>query len=264
MNNLSIDFLNPNGVFETMRAYQGKVFRRKCHIERLFASAKSIDLKAPYTSLELEKLLKKELRKSKIKEAYVRLALVPQANKKARINLIIKKSKVYPDILYQRGIKLTTAPTKQNYILAQEPKIKSSNFLNAILAKIETSAVNTFEVLLLDKGGLVTEGATSNIFIVKDKILFTPPAYLGLLEGITRDTVIGLARNKKYKVMEIPFTRADIYNADEAFITNSSIEIMPVVWVDGRVISRGGVGKITKELRLAYKNVVKKDISRLI
>lgn len=259
MNTNSIDFLNPNGVFETMRAYGGKIFKLAAHIERLFASAKSINLKIPYSPSELKELLKKDLQKSKIKEAYLRLALVPQANGRSKINLIIKEANTYPPIFYQKGIKLVTAATKRNFISAQNAKVKSSNFLNAILAKIETSASNIFEVILLNKVGLVTEGTTSNIFIIKDGVLFTPPAYLGLLEGITRQTVLDLAAEKKYKVKEIPFTRVDIYNADEVFITNSSIELMPVVWVDGRLIGGGRVSEITKELIWAYKSAVKRE-----
>ncbi len=256
MNTIPIGYLNPNGIFETMRAYNGKIFMPKDHIERLFASAKSINLKIQYSPFELEKLLKKDLAKSKIKDGYVRLALVPKPKNGVKINLIIKEAKVYPDIFYQKGIKLITASTKRNFICAQNPKIKSSNFLNAILAKIETSASNIFEVILLNKDFLVTEGTTSNIFIIKDKILFTPPSYLGLLEGITREAVISLALDKKYQIKEIPFNRADIYNADEVFITNSSVEIMPVTWVDGRSISGGRVGSITKELMRAYKKLI--------
>jgi len=261
--------VNPSGVFETMRAYEGKIFKVKDHIQRLFSSAKSINLKIPYSPLQLEKLLKKDLEKSKIKEAYVRLALVPQVKHKAnpvrngtsgaKISLIIKEAPVYPDIFYRKGIKLITAPTQRDFILAQNPKIKSSNFLNAILAKIETSPSNVFEVILLNKMGLVTEGTTSNIFMVKNKMLFTPPSYLGLLEGITRQTVMALALDRKYQVRETPFTRFELYNADEVFISNSSIEIMPVAWVDGRMINRGRVGAITKELSRAYKEEVKKE-----
>ena len=195
-----------------------------------------------------------------MKDAYVRLALVPQMSGRCKINLIIKEANAYPPIFYQKGIKLVTAATKRNFILAQNAKVKSSNFLNPILAKIETSGLNIFEVILLNKDNLVTEGTTSNIFIIKDRVLFTPPAYLGLLEGVTRQTVLDLALEKRYKTKETPFTRTDIYNADEAFITNSSIEIMPVVWVDGRSIGGGRIGGITKELIWAYKDKVKKDI----
>lgn len=262
MNTNTIDFLNPNGVFETMRAYEGKIFKIKSHLERLFASAKSINLKVPYTHLELEELVKKDLKKRKIKEAYVRLALMPQVNGRPTINLIIKEANAYPPIFYQKGIKLVTAATKRNFISSQNAKVKSSNFLNPILAKIETSNLNIFEVILLNKDNLVTEGTTSNIFMVKGGTLFTPPAYLGLLEGITRQTVLDLALEKNYKAKETPFTRTDIYNADEAFITNSSIEIMPVVWVDGRSIGGGRIGEITKELIWAYKSAVKKEVFR--
>lgn len=248
--------VNPNGIFETMRAYNGKIFMLKGHLKRLFTSAKSINLKIQHSPFELEKLLTKDLAKSKIKEAYLRLALVPEPKNGVKINLIIKEAKIYPDIFYQKGIKLITAATKRNFIGAQNPKIKSSNFLNAILAKIETGASNIFEVILLNKDFLVTEGTTSNIFIIKDKILFTPPSYLGLLEGITREAVISLALDKKYQVKEIPFNRVDIYNADEVFITNSSIELMPVTWVDGRSIAGGRIGSITKELMRAYKKVI--------
>lgn len=249
-----------NGVFETMRAYEGKIFKLFVHIERLFASAKSINLKISYTPLELEELVKTGLKKRKIKEAYVRLALVPQANAPSKVNLIIKEANIYPPIFYQKGIKLVTAPTRRNLIVAQNSKIKSSNFLNAILAKIETSGLNTFEVILLNKDNLVTEGTTSNIFIIKNETVFTPPAYLGLLEGVTRAVVIDLALDRKYKVKQAPFNRIDIYNADEVFLTNSSIEIMPVVWVDGRLIAGGKVGRITKELTWAYKSAVRREL----
>ncbi len=250
-----------NGAFETMRAYNGKLFMLEEHITRFIESAKTSGIKISLTSDELKKMVKSALKRKRYKDAYIRFAVDADVNGKSsgkiKFHIIVKEAKVYPEEFYTSGVSVVTVATRRNAVESQNPKVKSSCFLNSILAKSEGS--KHFESIMLTKKGLVTEGSVSNIFIVKDNSIYTPPTYLGVLNGITRSVVLKLTREKKNIAYEIPFTRHELFNADECFLTNTSMEIMPVVNCDGRKIGSGKPGPITNMLRQEFRmEVIKK------
>lgn len=240
--------LEESGVFETIRLYNGKPFRLEEHLERLYNSAKStgffIDKR------RIKKLICSRLR-GKVKAHYLRVSL----SRNGKVGIIFRPQKFYPEQLYENGIEMVSVPVKRSFIESQNPKIKSRDFLWGVMASLElTNFKRGFEAVLLNRDGFVTEGTVSNIFIVKDNGLITPPCHCGILEGITRQYVIELAKKLKFRFKEEILTRHQIYNADEAFLTNTSMEIMPVVKFDGRTIGSGRPGKITKRLIAAFRS----------
>lgn len=245
-----------NGVFETLRAYNGKPFMLEEHIARLLESSKTSGIKISLTKDELMKMVKTSLKKKGYKDAYIRVAVNSGRDGRTKFNIIVKEAKVYPEEFYTNGVSVITVATRKNIVESQNPKVKSSCFLNGILAKLE--GLKHFESIILAKNGLITEGSVSNIFIVKGNAIFTPPTYLGILNGITRSVVLKLAKKKKNAIYEIPFTRHELFNADECFLTNTSVEIMPVVNCDGRKIGSGRPGLITNMLRGDFKRTVQK------
>lgn len=240
-----------NGVFETLRAYDGKPFMLDAHITRLLESSKTSGIKISLTPEKLKKLVKSALKEKSYKDAYIRFAVGDGEDGKIKFNIIVKEAVVYPEEFYTNGVSIVTVVTKRNAIESQNPMVKSSSFLNGILAKSEGRG--NFESIMLNRKGLITEGSVSNIFIVKDNLIFTPPCYLGVLNGITRSVVLRIAAKKKITIYEVPFTRHDIFEADECFLTNTSIEIMPVVSCDGRKIGSGRPGFVTDMLRQEFK-----------
>ncbi len=235
-----------NGVFETLRAYDGNPFMLDAHITRLLESSKTSGIKISLAPEKLKKLVKSALKEKSYKDAYIRFAVGDGEDGKIKFNIIVKEAIGYPKEFYTNGVSIVTVATKRNAIESQNPMVKSSSFLNGILAKSEGRG--NFESIMLNRKGLITEGSVSNIFIVKDSSIFTPPCYLGALNGITRSVVLKIAAKKKITIYEIPFTRHDIFEADECFLTNTTIEIMPVVSCDGRKIGSGRPGPITKIL----------------
>lgn len=252
----SVTKIFSNGVFETMRAYDSEPFMFDEHITRLLESSKTSGIKIPLTSHELKKLVKSALKKKGYKDAYIRFAVNTDGNGRIKFNIIVNKAKTYPSESYKNGVSIVTVATKRNPVESQNPKVKSSCFLNGILAKLE--GLNHFESIMLDPKGLVTEGTVSNIFIVKDHAIFTPPTYLGVLDGITRSFVLKISKKKGIATYEIPFTRHELFNGDECFLTNTSMEIMPVVNCDGRKIGSGKPGPITNMLRQEFRNLLKR------
>lgn len=242
------------GAFETMRSYDGRIFKLSEHTRRLFESCNSLSLEPPYDKKGLDALLRSSLAKSKLKDAYIRLALYQANNDKAALSIIVKPLVSYPRTFYLKGVRIITAATKKFPVNCTSPQAKSSNFLAAVLAKIETSSAGGFEPLMLNAKGFVAEGAISNIFIVKDSLLMTSPAYIGILRGITRDVVLDLAQRLGIRAKEAPLARHDLYSADEVFLTSTIMEIMPVVEIDGRKIGNGKPGEITRKLREEFKN----------
>lgn len=239
--------LEEPGVFETMRSYNGRLFKFNEHLGRLFASANSIGISLKKSSLKA--LIESEFKKSKIKNGSIRVAV----DRKSGIDIIFGPQKIYPKEFFENGVEIVSVPVKRNSVESQNPKIKSRDFLWGVMAKLDhTNSKDSFEAILLNENGYITEGTVSNIFIVKDNELITPPGYCGVLEGITRGYVIELARKLKVEFKEDILTRHDIYNADEAFLTNTSMEIMPVVKFDERTIGSGRPGKITKRLIAAF------------
>ena len=246
-----------DGIFEGIRAYNGQVFKLTEHIDRLFYSAKAILLKMPISHREIVRAVIETCRRNKIRDGYVRLlvtrgagtlGLNPNRCKNPSIIIIADKIQLYPAELYQRGMEIITVPTTRNLHSALNPAIKSLNYLNNILAKIEANNAGCEEAVMLNAEGFVSECTGDNIFIVKAGQMFTPPLSAGALYGITRGVVIELAREEGLTVAEPNLTRYDLFNADECFLTGTGAELIPIVKIDGRIIGAGKPGPITRRL----------------
>ncbi|MFA5287026.1 MAG: branched-chain-amino-acid transaminase [Candidatus Omnitrophota bacterium] len=258
-----------DGVVEGIRSYSRLVFKLKEHIDRLFESAKSIMLVMPLTKDQLIKAVIATLKENKLNDAYVRLivtrgegdlGLDPRKCKgKSTVIIIADKIALYPPNFYKEGLKIVTVPTVRNLPEALNPQIKSLNYLNNILAKIEAANCGCDEAIMLDSLGYVAECTGDNIFIVKGKHLYTPPQCMGTLRGITRDSVMEIAKRAKISVHEHVITRHEVYISDECFLTGTAAEIIPVVMVDGRSIGDGKPGKVTFSLMKKFKEITKKE-----
>ena len=255
-----------DGVFEGIRAYHGRVFKLKEHIDRLFCSAKAILLELPMSHAQLMKATVETCRANKLRDGYIRLVVTrgvgtlglnPRTCKKPSVIIIADKIQLYPQEYYQRGLDIITVPTTRNLHSALNPAIKSLNYLNNILAKIEANNAGVEEAVMLNAEGFVAECTGDNLFIVKSRALFTPPLSAGTLYGITRQTVIELAEEAGLKVSEPNLTRYDLFNADECFLTGTGAELIPVVKIDGRVIGTGKPGPITRRLEEDYHALTK-------
>ncbi|MCF8564943.1 branched-chain-amino-acid transaminase [Alicyclobacillus tolerans] len=261
-------FLYGDGVFEGIRSYRGNVFRLKEHLKRLYDSAHTIMLQIPYTFEEMEQIVLETLRKNQFENAYIRLVvsrgvgnlgLDPFTCSVPSVYVIAEQLALYPKELYENGMEVVTVATRRNRSDILDPKIKSLNYLNNILIKIEAHLAGVSEALTLNTEGYVAEGSGDNIFLLHDGVLYTPPAYVGALKGITRGAIIDVAKQLGYAVKEEPFTRHDVYNADEVFLTGTAAEMIPVVKVDGRVIGDGKPGEHTKRLLEAFQKIVVDD-----
>ena len=255
-----------DGIFEGIRVYNGRVFKLKEHIDRLFYSAKAILLEIPLKHEEMMRTVVETCRRNKLKEGYVRLlvtrgigtlGLNPNSCKSPSVVVIAGKIQLYPPALYEKGMEIVTVPTVRNLHSALNPAIKSLNYLNNILAKIEANNAGCEEAIMLNAEGYVAECTGDNLFIVKGAQLLTPPLSAGALYGITRGVVMDLAREKGLQVGEPNLTRYDVFNADECFLTGSGAEIVPVVKVDGRIIGTGTPGPVTRDLVQRYHALTK-------
>lgn len=255
-----------DGVFEGIRAYHGRVFKLKEHIERLYWSAKAILLEIPMTPAEMTGAVLETCRKNRCRDGYIRLVVTrgvgtlglnPNRCKRPSVIIIAGKIQLYPPELYEQGMAIVTVPTTRNLVNAVNPAIKSLNYLNNILAKIEANNAGVEEAIMLNQEGFVAECTGDNLFIVRQGQLFTPPLYAGALYGITRNTVLDLARERGLPVAETNLTRYDLYIADECFLTGTGAEIIPVTRIDGRVIGNGKPGAITCELIERYHALTK-------
>jgi len=255
-----------DGIFEGIRIYHGRVFKLKEHIDRLFHSAKAILLNIPMTHEELVKATVATCRENNLKDGYIRLlvtrgvgnlGLNPNKCKKPSVIIIADKIQLYPKEYYDNGLQIVTVPTTRNLHSALNPAIKSLNYLNNILAKIEANNAGCEEAIMLNSEGFVAECTGDNVFIIRNGKMFTPPLSAGALYGITRSTVIDLARQAGIEVTEPNLTRYDLFIADECFLTGTGAEIVPVVKIDGRVIGDGKPGKITRMLEEAYHSLTK-------
>ena len=254
-----------DGVFEGIRSYNSRIFKLKEHLERFYKSARVIMLKIPLSLNELEEAIIETLRANNLKDAYIRivttrgvgdLGLDPVKCPSSTTFIIASKIQFYPRELYGKGLRLITVPTRRNDIESLNPAIKSLNYLNNILAKIEATNSGALEALMLNREGYVVECSGDNIFIVKNGTLLTPPISVGTLEGITRNVVIDLAQSFKINCLEPFLTRYDLYNSDEVFLTGTAAEIIPVTELDGRIIKDGEVGPFTKRLMVGFKKLV--------
>ncbi len=247
-------FLYGDGVFEGIRSYQGNVFRLDAHVKRLYEGAHSIQLTIPLTREEMTEAILETVRKNQLSDSYIRvvvsrgpgdLGLDPKNCQGANVIIIADQITLYPKHLYEEGMSIVTVATRRNIPDALNPKIKSLNYLNNILAKIEAGRAGVMEALMLTAEGYVCECSGDNIFIVKEGTIYTPPTYLGALEGITRAAIIDIAKEQVIELMETPFTRHDVFVADECFLTGTAAEVIPVTLVDGREIGTGQPGEMT-------------------
>lgn len=256
-----------DGVFEGMRAYSGRVFRMKEHLQRLWDSAKSIHLQIPMTQAQMDNAVYATLERNYHRDAYIRLivtrgvgnlGLDPYKCPKAGIIIITDQIALYPKEYYEKGLEIITAATVRCSPASLSPRVKSLNYLNNIMAKIEGLQAGCIEALMLNQNGEVAECTGDNIFIVKNGVVMTPPTSAGILEGITRDTVMELARAAGKTVKETTIERHDVYIADEVFLTGSAAEVVPVVKVDSRPIGEGVPGPVTIELMKRFREFVRK------
>jgi len=257
-----------DGVFEGIRSYNRLVFKLKEHIDRLYESAHGIMMRINLSKKEMITSVVDTLKFNKLNDAYIRLivtrgigdlGLDPRKCKNPSIIIIADRIRLYPDKLYREGLRLITVPTPRNIPEALNPQIKSLNYLNNILAKIEGINSGYEEALMLTASGYVAECTGDNVFIVKGNDLITPPAYLGILKGITRAAVMGIGKKIGLDVKEDVLTRHNIFTADECFLTGTAAEIIPVIGVEKRVIGNEKPGKITLRLMKEFRELTKKD-----
>ncbi len=250
-----------DGVFEGLRAYGGKVFRLEQHVERLYDSAKAIWLTIPLTPQEMADAINDTVRANDLADGYVRaivtrgagsLGLDPNKCSHPQVIIIADVISLYPAELYEKGLAIVTVSVQRTNPAALNPRIKSLNYLNNILAKIEVLQAGCIEALMLNHKGEIAECTGDNIFLVRKGILYTPPIDAGILEGVTRDAVIELAQEAGTEVREIPLTKHDVYIADEVFLTGTAAEVIPVVKVDSRTIGAGKPGPMTLDLKKRF------------
>lgn len=255
-----------DGVFEGIRSYHRLVFKLKEHVDRLFESAHTILLKIPIPKQELIQAVVQTLKANHLSDAYIRLVVTrgvgdlgldPRKCHKATLFIITDKIVLYPERIYREGMEIVTVPTPRNVPEALNPQIKSLNYLNNILAKIEATNAGVQEALMLSAHGYVAECTGDNIFIVKRGALLTPPPYAGILKGITRGAVMELAAGARIPVREEMLTRHDLFNAEECFLTGTAAEIAPIVKIDGRVVGGGKPGATTLRLMRDFRKLTK-------
>jgi branched-chain amino acid aminotransferase len=251
-----------DGVFEGIRCYNGFVFKLDEHLERLYDSAKSLMLQIPIPIDEMKQKVLETLRRNQLREGYIRLVVTrgvgdlgldPDKCPNPSVIIIADKITLYPQNFYENGLEIVTVSVRRNYPEAINPRIKSLNYLNNILAKIEAKQSGAVEALMLNNDGYVVECSGDNIFWIKNEIIVTPPPHIGILEGVTRNSVIALAREAGFQIEERVFTRHDLYIADEIFLTGTAAEVIPVVKLDQRVIGDGKPGKVTQKLIAAFQ-----------
>jgi len=246
-----------DGVFEGIRSYGGKVFRLQQHVRRLFDSARGIRLAIPMSPQEVADAIVATLKANALDDSYIRvvvtrgtgtLGLDPNRCHDPIVFIITDRIALYPEELYRHGLELITAATMRNHPNAVNPRLKSLNYLNNILAKIEAIDAGTLEAVMLNHLGYVAECTGDNLFIVRDGVLFTPPISAGILEGVTRDEILSIARGQNIQVREENLTRHDLYVADECFLTGTAAEVIAVVTIDKRTIGDGKPGPVTRRL----------------
>ncbi len=262
-----------DGVFEGIRAYGGNIFKLKEHLERLYMSAHMINLDPGVNINEMEEIVVETVRTNNLRDAYIRLVVTrgegdlglnPVKCPRATVFCIADKIKLYPEEYYKNGLSLVTASTRRNIPEALNPRIKSLNYLNNIMAKIEANKAGVLEAVMLNREGYVSECTGDNIFVItEERTVLTPPPYVGSLTGITRNVIMRLCRERGLAVKETPFTLFELYNAEESFLTGTAAEVIPVVEVDDRRIGYGKPGEITRGLIGEFRELTKKEGRRI-
>lgn len=254
-----------DGLFEGIRIYRGRLFKLEEHLDRLYEGARAILLKIPAERADLAELLRESCKRLGEREGYIRLVVTrgtgslgisPDSCERGTVIIIADKIQLYPRELYEKGIKVVTAASRRITSDIFDPRIKSLNYLNNVLAKLEAKLAGCLEAVMLNREGYVCECTGDNLFIVKGGVLKTPASHLGMLEGITRNTVLQLADGLALTYEEAFLTRFDLYTADECFLTGSGAEMIPVVSVDGRPVGDGKSGAVTKRLIRAFKELI--------
>ena len=244
-----------DGVFEGIRVYNGRIFEFEAHIRRLYESAKAIRLEVPMSKSKLISAVEKTVEANGVIDGYIRLVVTrgvgtlglnPFVCEDSKVFIIADNIQPYPEELYETGMKVISATTVRNHPLAIPPQIKSLNYLNNILAKIEALDNDVPEAIMYNHEGYVAEATVVNVFIVRNGVIYTPPVQAGVLEGITRAVVIRLAKEENLEVIEKNLTRFDLYVCDEFFLTGTAAEVIGIVEIDGRIIGDGKPGPITK------------------
>ena len=255
-----------DGVFEGIRAYNGRVFKLKEHIDRLYNAAKAIALDIPLSKEQMSEVVLESCRKNGIADGYIRLVvtrgvgdlgLSPMKCPKATVFCIAATITLYPQEMYDNGLKVMVSSVRRNKATIVDPQVKSLNYLNNILARIEADRTGAAEALMLTEDGLVAECSADNLFIVRNGEIWTPPIHLGILDGITRSTVIALAQENGYTVKEKEFTLFNAITAAECFLTGTAAELIAVTELDGKVIGSGRAGDVTKALLSAFQDHTK-------
>lgn len=260
-----------DGVFEGIRVYHGKVFKLKEHIDRLYESAKSIYIEIPMTRKAMWEAVQQTVRMNEMIDGYIRLVVTrgigplgldPRTCKNPTLIIIADAIALYPPQYYQTGLEIMTVATTRNHPSALNPRIKSLNYLNNVMARLEAALAGCQEALMLNHKGEIAECSGDNIFLYKNGEVLTPPLDAGLLAGVTRSVAIELARAEGIVVREVPLTRHDVYIADEVFLTGTAAEIVAVVKCDGRFIGSGKPGPLFKKLRDRFTDYIRSDVER--
>ncbi|HMV32495.1 MAG TPA: branched-chain-amino-acid transaminase [Gemmatimonadales bacterium] len=255
-----------DGVFEGMRVYGGKTFKLAEHVHRLYDSAKAILLEVPMPREEMIRVTEEGVQRSGLTEGYLRhvvtrgvgdLGLDPRKCPRASIIIIFDTIAIWPAERYEQGLTLVTAGTPINQREALSPRVKSLNYLNHIMAKVEATNAGADDAIMLDSAGHIAEATGMNLFVWKNGALLTPPVFAGQLRGVTRDTIVELARQAGYPLQETMLNRYDLYTADEAFLTGTAAEVAPIRMVDGRIIGAGKAGPITRDIRARFQQLVR-------
>jgi branched-chain amino acid aminotransferase len=255
-----------DGIFEGIRAYNGVVFKLKEHIDRLYRSAHTIMLQIPVTKEEIIDIVLETLRKNNLKDSYIRLVVTrgvgdlglnPRKCAKPSVIVITDTIALHKSEAKEKGVTAMLSWVKRDPVDATTHEIKSLNYLNSILAKIEANINSVDEAICLDKNGFICEGVAENIFIVRNGSIFTPPSYTGALPGITAEEVMKLARKLGYEVRERNITPYELFNADEVFFTGTAAEIVPIREVNKRQIGKGNPGLVTKRLMEEFSKLVR-------
>lgn len=250
-----------DGVFEGIRVYDGKVFELDAHLRRLYESGKAIRLEVPMAENELASAVEQTVEANGVVSGYIRLVVTrgvgtlglnPFVCESSQLFIIADNIRLYPQELYETGMKVVSATTVRNHPLAIPPQVKSLNYLNNILAKIEALDSGVPEAIMYNHQGYVAEASGDNVFTVRDGVIYVPPAEAGALEGITRNVVIGLAKQENIEVIEKDLTRFDLYVCDEFFLTGTAAEVIGIVEIDGRIIGDGKPGPVTSLLRKKF------------